>query len=330
MGFFSKKIKASSAPKTEDLRFDEASALFQTHSLTLSDVRDPIASIVKSLLALGSVCAKFSDDLTILLADGNPLPNPKLGETAVAFSRSEQWLRRETAPLFANRVAPNFLDAIAAYEVRFAEVAKLKANRAKAVADFDRDRELVRLAETAKKPKQSDIDKARQKCEDAHARYEASNEAFMKAVLAFEADRVSALMDPFKRLLGIFVQFARKVTPDPHREKVVEIQQSVSTRPRPTPFEEVKLPTDSRERKLSHLISFGRIDEMDFRRGGWQDSGVRFVAPPLPSHQPKPNSLGMVNPFEEDDSSIWEAQLAAARLTDLTEEFEGDAYNPFK
>jgi hypothetical protein len=215
------------APKTEDSQYEEANSLFQTHSIQLSDLRDPLTQLIKILLQFSVTCTKFSANVNTWLTDGDQLTHSTLGPACDDLARYMAAFESQTGPFFQTRIIPNFFDPLVVYEKSVSEVAKLRSNRSKACSDFDRDRELLRLAETAKKPKQSDIDKARQKCDDSHARYDAANVAFIEAVQQLDVARVKSLGDPFKHLTAVFVQFMRQITPEPGnqpRKRALEAQ----------------------------------------------------------------------------------------------------------
>jgi hypothetical protein len=320
------RIKAVNAPKTEDAHFDEANAAFQSQVIDLAELRESLGVITKSIGRLASTSAKLAEGVSAWLAEGDQESQPYAG-AAADLGRYSGACAAQTGEFFEARLAPNFFEPLAAHERRVAEAAKLRTNRGKAVADFDRDRELLRLAETAKKPKQAEIAKARQKCEDSNARYEAANTAFIEAVEQLYGARLALLGDPFKRLFAVFVQFVRQVTPEPGAAAPA---QRVARPPRASPpATRLAPPAGGRPGALQPQASFARIDDdIDFKRGGWEESGVGFRAPAPPASPPKAAPGKLVNPFEETDSSAWDAQLAAAKLSDPLGDGT-DTYNPF-
>jgi hypothetical protein len=324
MSYIVNLIKAANAPKTEDTRFDDASAALQGCAVEPAELRDPLLALVRKLNRLASASTKLSTDIGAWIAEGGQEGHPTLGFASALLARVVSEFESQTDPLFASRLAPTFFEPIAAYERAVADVERVRANRAKAVADFDRDRELLRLVEAAKKPKQADIDKARQRCEDSSARYDAANDAFVAAVAQLTAARPATLLLPFKQLLAVWVAYVRRIAPAPEagrrREsegaKASAAAEAAATRG--SPFDD-----DSAGRLLDSARSYSQMDRLDFARGGWTEERVGFAVPPPPRGC---DGTALVDPFEEADPSAWEAQFAAAKLADNGDELGADPF----
>jgi hypothetical protein len=343
MSFFTSRAKPGNPAKTEDAQYDEVATLLQTILIQPSELREPLLSLIKNLQQLSGTFVKFSKDLDGWLAEGNQQEHPSLGGASRDLGQYVSVFDSQTVPFFASRLAPNFFEALEKYESTTAQVAKLKDKRTKAVAEFDRCRNLLRQAETAKKPKQSDIDKARQKCEEANIRYQQSNAEFQAAVQEIASARPTTIGNPFKRLCAIFIQYMRMITPSPAQQRSEATAPSAPKRAA-GPVEALPVKSSAQSRlvieepvkrvspleessKMKATVSFGRIDDLDFNRGGWAEAGITFAPPPLPP--PKvADGNEFVNPFEDDNTAAWDAQLAAAKLTDPFEDLGDD--NPFK
>jgi hypothetical protein len=204
MAFPLNRIKASNAPKTEDARFDEANAIFKGQAIEVGQFRSRVDKLTKLLKDLSRAYAKFSADLGAWVGDG---AHGSVVESSGQLGSFAQTLDAHLTEQFWPRVDPNFLDPLVAWEREVADVAKLRGARMDACQAFDRDRELQRLAEGAKKPKQADIDKARARTEESHGKYERTNADFIDAVNRLSDKRGASVGDPFRHMFAISCQF---------------------------------------------------------------------------------------------------------------------------
>jgi hypothetical protein len=152
MSFLVDRLKAVNAPKTEDAGYDEACAAFQRHGVRACDFQRRVAKLEKALRQLSGACVRFSGDLGALVsARGEAAHSGAVVAAALQLGQYSDLLDSQAAAFLPARLPPHFLEPLAAYERSVADASKLRAQRARAVADFDRERELLRLAEASRR-----------------------------------------------------------------------------------------------------------------------------------------------------------------------------------
>jgi hypothetical protein len=205
------KIKGSvNAPKTEDTQYDEARAVFKSHAIDAPRYATSARALAKAIKDLSTVCLKAAADVKDWIDEEAPA---QMRSKAMLVYTSATQFDELTTSLVVNRIEPNFVAPVLAYQISVDDLHKIKIARMDAVKEYDKAREYHRLLETAKKPKKADIDKAKIKSDESQQRYAAANQQFIDAVAQFAVTRRTTLGDPFRSLLAIFCQYIRKVTP---------------------------------------------------------------------------------------------------------------------
>jgi hypothetical protein len=212
MSFFD-AIKAVGAPKTEDPQYNQASELFKSYRIESAKLVGQARSLVKVIEEFAHASVKVSTDASnwIHTVDSENASDLKAQSTLVVAAA--QAFETETTNKLALRIDPNFAAGLVAHDNQIAEVAKVREARKAAVREYDKQRELLRQAETAKKPKPDQIEKARAKSDEAKARYEEANVQFLDAVAKLTESRKTSLGDPLKNIIAIFSQFIQHVAP---------------------------------------------------------------------------------------------------------------------
>lgn len=351
MAFLFNRIKASNAPKTEDPRFDEANAIFKGLAIEVGQFRGRVDKLLKLLKDLSGAYLKFSTDLNAWLGEG---ANPAVLDSSGQLASVARTLDAQVTDQFALSVDPNFLNPLVAWEREVSEVTKLRSVRMEACQTFDRDRELQRLAETAKKPKQAEIDKARAKTEESHGKYERANSEFIEAVNRLNDKRGASVVDPFKHMFAISCQLIdamagcgpAEVEPaavpvsvpapaggegQPTSQRVTQPPAQSASQARPEwpsqPAPQVQAPLAAASATPVRARTPFDDDE-GFERGGWADDDEVTFKPPPPPKIDQRNPFA--NPFDagggSDEFADWGSQYSAGHRKSTG---EGDYGNPF-
>jgi hypothetical protein len=181
-------MKAVMAPKTQDANYEEACAALASYSIKSDKFASSLTALLKQIHELGSIWRKCSDDATKWATEDAPAEDLSAAERIASFSAS---FDEFTDTSLTYRLEPNFLLPFRAYEASVGELHKLKEQRENARKEFDRDRPIQTQLQNAKKAKQSDIDKAKAKADEAERKY-------IKAMAAEEGHCRS----PFQPALG--------------------------------------------------------------------------------------------------------------------------------
>jgi hypothetical protein len=142
-----------------------------------------------------------------------------------------------------------------------------------------------------------------------------------------DVSRKSTIGRPFKQLGGLFIQYIRQITPAVTKKKLQTgaAYQKVAGEQDVKKEEGTKEPLRFKRTETERNVFINTKEEdTGFKRGGWEDSRIMFDIPPLTQVG---DGIALINPFEEMDSSVWEAKIAAAKEMDIFEDL-GEV-NPF-
>jgi hypothetical protein len=237
------KIKAVIAPKTEDSQYDEVRTVLLSSSIESEKYLSSLRNLLKHLHEFGRICQKCANDLTIWMTEEAPPQQSLTAKRVTDFARSFDDF---TDFSLTHRIEPNFAAPFRVYETAVANLQKLKSQREDARKEFDKNREIQKQLETAKKPKQTEIDKAKVKTEEAQEKYERLNTQFIEEMTLFTEERRISLGDPFRVMIALFCKYIQEMSPEMEgflgkgSEVVEVVEQKVFEVPAPeisAPFE---------------------------------------------------------------------------------------------
>ena len=206
MSFF----KLMNAPKTQDTEYDEARALFKTMSLDPGKFGSSVKSLIRSIQDLSENALKAANNFENWVLE-SPNDAGDVGLESKLILKQVTEFDTLTKTCLLPKIQPNFLVHLEAYEERVGVIHKMKEERMRAVKEFDKARERLRIAENDKKPKQDKIDKAKAQAEEIGAKYDEANKQFIRSVHGLNEDRKTTLGGPFKSLIAIFCQYLQKI-----------------------------------------------------------------------------------------------------------------------
>ena len=187
MSFLNKLKVTVSAPKTKDEQYDEARLLFKSHALSASKFSSAIKSLVRLCHDLSAACVKASNDYCEwVTAEG---PGGEIGAEARRVLLRAQQYDSITNESLLPKVQPHFISHLELYCQEVANIHKMKVERNKLMKEYDKAREMVRLLEAEKKPKQDKIDAAKVRSDECLAKYEAANKLFIDSVYRLNEER---------------------------------------------------------------------------------------------------------------------------------------------
>jgi hypothetical protein len=218
-----------------DAQYEDARTSFKSFTIESAKMVAQAKAICKYIEDFSRAALKVSTDVSTWMNtnEGDAAAEYRAqGATALA---SAQFLQAESTDVLLSRIDRNFTAGLAEHDARVAECRKIKAARKSAVDDYDKFRELHRQAETAKKPKPDQIEKARLKSEEAKTRYEQTNAQFLEAVFQLGQDRKRLLGDRLKAVLAIYFQFLTKVSPTSGELPALVVPPAAVPAPAPKP-----------------------------------------------------------------------------------------------
>ena len=231
MSFF----KLMNAPKTQDTEYDDARSLFKTMSLDPGKFGSSVKSLIRSLQDLSETALKAATNFETWVME-SPNDAGDVGLESKLILKQVTEFDNVTRTALLPKIQPNFLVHLEGYEQRVGEIHKMKEERMRAVKEFDKTRERVRLLENEKKPKQDKIDKAKAQSDEAGLKYEEANRQFIASVNSLNNDRKVTLGGPFKSLIAIFCQYLQKVGAGTSANvRMIDTPVSPRSSPRPNP-----------------------------------------------------------------------------------------------
>ncbi|OHS94044.1 hypothetical protein TRFO_39788 [Tritrichomonas foetus] len=191
------------APKTVDEEYKDAKNKLKTYMITSQN-------IVKSIQKLGAQLTTISKSYSNMAGTVYSWFKP---EATPSIQQSNQSLAKAAIDYdnlsnqFVSQINPNFGAALNEYDEHVNILVELEKKRRIACNNFDKARERLRAAQTAKEPNQDRIQQAQAQVDETQGTYEQANTEYIDAVKQFGEERKTKLLEAFKILAATMCQY---------------------------------------------------------------------------------------------------------------------------
>ena len=194
--------------KTVDPKYKDAKKNLRSYQVSCDKYQQSMKNLSSHVLQISKVYSKFSSTVSSWYPD----TTPAVRQSVESISQSASTFEQMTAENFVNKVNESFGPAMEEYQKHVNGLLSLEKKRRSAVKEYDREREKLRQAESAKNPDQNKIDRAQTQVDASGETYNKLNDEYISSVNQFGEERKTTLLSTFKSCCAELCKYINQVT----------------------------------------------------------------------------------------------------------------------
>lgn len=190
-------------PKTPDTpEFAEAKNKLAAFQIQSGMMQKSLKSLSDRLKGVAQFYAQFANKTFEQWKDAPPAV---LQANQCAIENANQF--EAITNNFLNRLTPNVLTQLQAYDVKIKDLKGLEKKRQETLLNLEKKQSALQSAQTAKEPSQERISQCQSQCSEAITQFEQADATFLQNIAQFEEARKTELLVPFQNLMAITCQY---------------------------------------------------------------------------------------------------------------------------